>query len=107
MSLSSIRARVEAATEEEWHAEEIAGEYHIVDGYPFGDSIGEFDREGDAEFAAHAKHDIPLLLKVAEAMREDVKECATWCDEREGCLACHQYARCRKRIVLAELEAAE
>lgn len=73
MSLASIRARVEAATEGEWHAEEIVGEYHIVDWYPFGDSIGEFYREGDAEFAAHAKHDIPLLLKVAEAAKAQLQ----------------------------------
>ena len=68
MTIESIRARVEAATPERWHAEEIVGEYHVMVGYPFGDTIGVFNEEGDAELAAYARTAIPLLLKVAEAV---------------------------------------
>ena len=106
MSIESIRARVEAATPERWNAEEIVGEYHVMVGYPFGDTIGVFNEEGDAELAAYARTDIPLLLKVAEAAKkldgfepEDI-DCEVW-------EADYQEAVKVLRAALAELEAGE
>ena len=110
MSLESIRARVEAATPERWHAEEIVGEYHVMVGYPFGDTIGVFNEEGDAGLAAHARTDIPLLLLVAEAAKEAImwrgEVCPEWPEMKHGdCIS-----RCGNRRVcaaLVELEAGE
>ena len=109
MSLESIRDRVEAATPERWHAEEIVGEYHVMVGYPFGDTIGVFNEEGDAELAAYARTDIPLLLKVAEAAKRELM----W--KRETCFAfperkhraCSTCGHADVCTALAELEAGE
>ena len=112
MSLDSIRARVEAATSEPWLAEEIAGAHHVMVGYPFGDTIGVFNEEDDAELAAHARADIPLLLKVAEAAEgvciicklqghgTSFRDCWYVSDGDGRC-------RCRVGAALAELEAGE
>lgn len=35
-----------------------------------------------------------------EALDEDVKECAAWCDVDRGCSACHRFATCKKRLAL-------
>ncbi len=41
-----------------------------------------------------------------EALAEDVKECAAWCDVDEGCLVCYQSDTCKKLAALAALKEA-
>ena len=131
MSLSSIRARVEAATKGPWavrdRGEELVGRVlDVVRPHVSGKSSRQpraiilqwYDAEvpiggrtsRDAEFIAHARTDIPLLLKVAEAARESImwrgEVCPEWPEMKHGdCIS-----RCGNRRVcaaLAELEAGE
>ena len=118
MSLDSIRARVEAATPEPWKSYG-ARRGTMLSLHGPDCLIYRMSRDPvvlpetwhrqlhDASFIAHARTDVPLLLKVAEALRDDVKECAAWCGPNDGCSDCYQYESCRKRLALAELEAAE
>jgi len=117
VSLESIRERVEAATEGPWVRYGIAGitseEWDIAwEGHGQCNECGAevnqvpFVESDDAEFAAHARTDIPLLLKVAEAAKkldgfepEDI-DCEVWdADYQEAVKAL--------RTALAELEAGE
>ena len=38
--------------------------------------------------------------RLREALKEDVAECAAWCDVDKGCLACHRFDTCKKRAAL-------
>jgi hypothetical protein len=80
MSIESIAARVEAATEGPWAKGYFDGDawwiHEAIDGpddvrvaYTSMMSDGE-----DTDFIAHARQDIPALLAVAEA----VKVCVPW-----------------------------
>ena len=75
---AEIRARLEAATPGEWHVRK----------YPALGAIGvyrrhallantqsvELDGEANAEFIAHSREDIPLLLAALDAERARVAE---------------------------------
>ena len=112
MSLSSIRARVKAATEGPWRRDDGSPRLVMAKKVRQIASVGMWGcvfskvDERNAEFIAHARADIPLLLKVAEAAKkldgfepEDI-DCEVW-------EADYQEAVKVLRAALAELEAAE
>ena len=113
MSLSSIRARVDAATPGPWEAHANCGYCGITkrdrDNTPIWRADGA--TFGDGVFTAHAKTDIPLLLKVAEA----AKELDEWAVDAMGrgfgdpqpITLCGRARFDKLRAALAELEAAE
>jgi hypothetical protein len=84
MSLESIRARVEAATEGPWEVCDAEQTVRVVDGRHSGEIMYDRSMESgddwaeayqlDADFIAHARTDIPLLLKVAETFAHH-REC--------------------------------
>jgi hypothetical protein len=120
MSIDSIRARVEVATDGPWKYDPRPP-YAYVWG-PDGDAVarvwgGYFkstdetfnDDDDNAEFIAHARTDIPLLLKVAEAAKEQVMwegQICPWFPglKHEDCERCGNAVLC---AALAELETAE
>ena len=103
MSLESIRDRVEACPQWNHEAEKGSDYWYVT----ISDSEQMvFSAQERAEFIAHARADIPLLLKVAEAAKkldgfepEDI-DCEVW-------EADYQEAVKVLRAALAELEAAE
>ena len=112
MSLDSIRARVEAATEGPWEVCDAEQTVRVVDGHHSGEIMYDRSMESgddwaeayrvDAEFLAHAHTDISLLLKVAEAAKNRVK--CVYPYKASECKGCPDSALCR---AIAELEAAE
>ena len=115
MSLSNIRARVEAATEGRFSFI-VEGMWRLHSGdCPYAGEDWDSDSKPDADCTACRcialmHHDIPLLLKVAEAARESImwrgEVCPEWPEMKHGdCIS-----RCGNRRVcaaLAELEAGE
>lgn len=103
MSRDSIRARVAAATEGPWvesgrdvdhdrfvsegkNPGSVCGLGCEVDGPPEPMLRGQFHKHADAAFIAHARQDIPALLRVAEAAARDMENCAGCkADERGYC----------------------
>mgnify|MGYP007083490432 CR=1 FL=1 len=88
MSLSSIRSRLEAATPGPWTAPNTG---HLIDSSA-GTVLAMVDKAdglmtpADAAFIAHARQDIPALLRVAEAAARDMENCAGCkADERGYC----------------------
>jgi len=108
MSLSSIRARVEAATPGPWEKVQYDGWW--IGGKAYMQMATEaWPYEPDVDFIAHARTDIPLLLKVAEAAEEQVMwegQICPWFPglKHEDCERCGNAVLC---AALAELEAAE
>ena len=105
MSLDSIRARVEAASEGPWHVSFTGEQVHGPQSEWVSDAY-----ENDAEFIAHARTDIPLLLKVAEAAKELEVFRATvkgFGDASGPCFFVSVPSLQTLRDSLAELEAAE
>ena len=70
MTIESIRARVEAATPGPW-VNTVGQVYPVAQVYPPGAEFNAVwpvpQTEPDADFIAHARQDVPLLLAVAEA----------------------------------------
>ena len=71
----AARERCEAATEQ-LCVVEIAGEYHLMAGWPFGDTVAVF--QGDktevyAEFCAHARRDLPAALDEIDRLEGEVE----------------------------------
>ena len=80
--LAEIRARVDAATEGPWTASgEYAGSWEVTYTWRPGTELAECSRvldvsdmgdacgnQGDAEFVAHARTDVPRLLDAVEAV---------------------------------------
>ena len=103
MSLESIRDRVDACPQWNHEAEKGSDYWYVT----ISDSEQMvFSAQERAEFIAHARTDIPLLLKVAEAAKkldgfepEDI-DCEVW-------EADYQEAVKVLRAALAELEAGE
>ena len=101
MSLESIRDRVEACPQWNHEAEKGSDYWYVT----ISDSEQMvFSAQERAEFIAHARADIPLLLKVAEAAKkldgfepEDI-DCEVWDAD-------YQEAVKVLRAALAELEA--
>jgi hypothetical protein len=102
MSLSSIRSRVEAATPGPWDWEDP---YRLEQPLEFGMVVTYIDRfeskpsPADRTFIAHARQDIPALLRVAEAAAAVLERSLHGACEEERC---PYYAL---RAALAELEA--
>ena len=120
MSIDSIRARVEVATDGPWKYDPRPP-YAYVWG-PDGDAVarvwgGYFkstdetfnDDDDNAEFIAHARTDIPLLLKVAEAVHNWKEEKAQfWANAGTSVYADRLLKReAEMAAALAELEAGE
>jgi hypothetical protein len=99
------------------HVAEIAGDCHLMAGYPFGDTVAVFqgdEAEAYANLCAGAVHDLPAALdeldvkdveiaRLRGALEEDVAECAAWCDVDLGCSVCRRSALCKKRAALQAL----
>ncbi len=98
MSLKTIKERADAATPGGWHR------LPYREGTGFDDRMGAVlmdadatpvaytaarslgTRQADAAFIAHARQDIPALLRVAEAAARDMENCAGCkADERGYC----------------------
>jgi hypothetical protein len=85
MSLRTIKERVEAATPGPWTADEV---WWVCQPGEDGDIIvdGATPPEpADAAFVAHARTDVPALLRVAEAVAMmptpvELNGCCTFCD---------------------------
>jgi hypothetical protein len=98
MSLETIKERADAATPGPWHrlpAQEGTGfDDRMGAVLTNGDltpvaytaALGFQQRHSDAAFIAHARQDIPALLRVAEAAARDMENCAGCkADERGYC----------------------
>ena len=106
MSLESIRDRVDACPQWNHEAEKGSDYWYVT----ISDSEQMvFSAQERAEFIAHARTDIPLLLKVAEAAKRELM----W--KRETCFAfperkhraCSTCGHADVCTALAELEAGE
>jgi len=128
MSIKSIRARVESATEGPWVVDDdkygacLRAESWAPFGYTdYRPEMEEYDEpvsiirfpdgtyQGNQDFIAHARADIPLLLKVAEAAKRELMWKREMCfafPERKhrACSTCGHAGVC---VALAELEASE
>ncbi len=103
LDLNAIRKRHEAATEEPWHRHEEAihakfsGSDGRVQHYIVAETISHTTIDttrqyANAEFIAHARRDIPALLRIAEA----AKNVAAWTpldDDLEQCRFCYGPAK--------------
>lgn len=74
----ALRARAESATPGPWEVLPTrTGAYVTTDPRFSGGRLGDFDMIADAEFAAHARTDIPALLADRDALAAEVER-LTW-----------------------------
>jgi hypothetical protein len=118
MTIESIKARLEAATEGPWEMTDHVERYHVPEAAPDAvyeyhwwsidhncvtvveDMRGAEESEPDFDLIAHAPTDLRALLKVAEAAKRDCQRCADYSPNlAKGCAAC-----CAMGAALAELE---
>lgn len=83
--LREIEARAKSATEGPWFGS--AGGRFVYGATP-GDEVAKFQRHPDAEFARHARTDVPDLLAEVKRLREGIEmlvEHPTWHRGMYGC----------------------
>lgn len=79
LDLEPIKAREQAATEGPWEKRPVGGglDFDVsstIRGDLVGDYRGQFNREEDADFVAHARTDIPALIAEVERLRKMVSD---------------------------------
>ena len=108
--LDEIRDREQWASPGPWSLSRIAahdsdGEYCGTDNYLIDanrEEIGGLDLDDDAEFAAHARDDIPYLLDLVAARDKEIAELqgllADLCEDSRAAAAAVRYRRALQEI---------
>ena len=108
--LDEIRDREQWASPGPWSLSRIAahdsdGEYCGTDNYLIDanrEEIGGLDLDDDAEFAAHARDDIPYLLDLVAARDKEIAELqgllADLCEDSRAAAAAVRYRRALERL---------
>lgn len=108
--LAEIRARADAASPGPWSLSRITahdsdGEYCGTDNYLIDagrEEIGGLDLDDDAEFAAHARDDIPYLLDLVAARDKELAELqgllADLCEDSRAAATAMRYRRALERV---------